>query len=147
MTQEIDACFDRTGVVSAIARQVSAGGSQVRAVIDLLEAGNTIPFIARYRKEATGGLDEIALRAIDDAFQTARQLAERKATVLRSIQQQGALTDALRNQILQCDNKHALEELYLPYKPKRRTRATVASAVRLRNQLKSHSIQPQPTTL
>ena len=96
------------------------------AAIELLEDGNTLPFIARYRKEATSGLDETALRMIEDALAKAHELARRKATILRTIDQQGLLTPELRQQIEQCQDKQVLEDLYLPFKPKRRTRATAA---------------------
>jgi uncharacterized protein len=91
-----------------------------------LEDGNTLPFIARYRKEATGGLDETALRRIEDALTKAQELARRKATILHTIDEQGLLTPELRRQIEQCQDKQVLEDLYLPFKPKRRTRATAA---------------------
>ena len=99
---------------------------QVERVVQLLDDGNTIPFIARYRKEATGGLDEISLRAIEDALEKARELAARKQTVLNTIDNQGLLTDELRKQIVACEEKAKLEAIYLPFKPKRRTRATIA---------------------
>jgi protein Tex len=110
----------------AIAAELQLPLHQVQAAIELLEAGNTIPFIARYRKEATGGLDEVALRAIEDAVEKAVALAARKLTVLRTIEEHGLLTDSLRKQINDCDNLQSLELIYLPYKPKRRTRATIA---------------------
>ena len=112
--------------VGAIAHDLHLPDRQVQAVIELLEAGNTIPFIARYRKEATGGLDEIALRAIEDAVERWQTLAARKATVLQSIAEQGLLTEQLRQQIENCSELRTLEDLYLPFKPKRRTRATIA---------------------
>ncbi|TWU66659.1 30S ribosomal protein S1 [Crateriforma conspicua] len=112
--------------MQSIARELNLPEHQVAAVIELLEEGNTIPFIARYRKEATGGLDEIALRAIEDALERHNALQARKATVLKTIDEQGALTAELRKQIEQCTDMRALEALYLPYKPKRRTRATIA---------------------
>ncbi|WP_168565797.1 Tex family protein [Crateriforma spongiae] len=112
--------------MQSIARELNLPEHQVVAVIELLEEGNTIPFIARYRKEATGGLDEIALRAIEDALERHNALQARKATVLKTIDEQGALTAELRKQIEQCTDMRALEALYLPYKPKRRTRATIA---------------------
>lgn len=111
---------------SDIARELSLPHKQVLATIELLEAGNTIPFIARYRKEVTGGLDEIALRAIEDALEKAIALAARKVTVLKTIAEQGLLTDALRDQLQACRDMQTLETLYLPFKPKRRTRATIA---------------------
>jgi len=99
---------------------------QVLAAAELLNAGNTIPFIARYRKEATGGLDEVQLRTIEDALDKAIALAARKETVLKTIEEQGLLTAALRKQIEACTDIQTLEAIYLPYKPKRRTRATIA---------------------
>jgi len=98
----------------------------VEGAIALLSAGNTIPFIARYRKEATNGLDEIALRAIEDAFDRANALAARKSTVLKTIEELGLLTPELRGKIENCRDLATLELIYLPYKPKRRTRATIA---------------------
>ena len=82
-----------------------------------------MPFIARYRKEATGGLDDTQLRQLAERLQYLRELEERKAVVLKSIEEQGKLSDDLRAQIEAADNKTALEDLYLPYKPKRRTKA------------------------
>ena len=99
---------------------------QVKAAVELLGAGNTIPFIARYRKEATQGLDEVALRTIEDALDRANALSARKSTVLKTIDEQGLLTDKLRAQIEGCRELQTLEAIYLPYKPKRRTRATMA---------------------
>ena len=119
-------CFDLDKTIGAIAKALGVGEDQVCAAIALLEAGNTIPFIARYRKEATRALDEIALRSIDEALTKARELSARKATILKTIDEQGQLTDALRRQIEECDDKKVLEDLYLPFKPKRRTRATIA---------------------
>ena len=109
-----------------IAISLSISERQVHATIELLDAGNTIPFIARYRKEATQGLDEMALRAIEDALEKARELAARKKTVLKTIDEQGLLTDTLRKQIIACTDLQSLEAIYLPFKPKRRTRATIA---------------------
>ncbi len=119
-------CFDLERTVREIADQLQVRPAQVRAVVDLLDAGNTIPFIARYRKEATQGLDENALRSIEDALERARELAQRKSTILKSIDQQGQLTPELRRQIEACTDRQTLEDLYLPYKPKRKTRASVA---------------------
>lgn len=122
------ATFRSTDVrpMQSIARELNLPEKQVAAVIELLDAGNTIPFIARYRKEVTGGLDEIALRAIEDALEKHNALLARKATVLKTIEEQGALTAELRKQIEACTDLRTLEALYLPYKPKRRTRATIA---------------------
>jgi uncharacterized protein len=119
-------CFDLDETVRLIAAATEVPARQVRKAIELLEDGNTLPFIARYRKEATGALDETALRSIEDALAKAHELADRKATILRTIDQQGELTPELRRQIEQCQDKQILEDLYLPFKPKRRTRAAMA---------------------
>src|SRR6185436_2978466 len=112
--------------LSRIAQDLQIRKVQVEAVVQLLDEGNTIPFITRYRKERTGGLDEEVLRTIQERVQQLRQLAERKQTILRSIDGQGKLTDELRTAILAADNPKRLEDLYLPYKPKKRTLATTA---------------------
>lgn len=119
-------CFDLEQTIELIAKSLGVAANQVRAAIELLDAGNTIPFIARYRKEATKGLDELALRTVEDSLTRSRELAQRKSTILRTIDQQGQLTEALRQQIEGCLDKKKLEDLYLPFKPKRRTRATIA---------------------
>lgn len=113
-------------ITESIAGELKLPAKQVSAVLELLDAGNTIPFIARYRKEVTGGLDEVALRAIEDALEKANALTARKTTVLKTIQEQGALTDSLRSKIEACTDLRTLEAIYLPFKPKRRTRATIA---------------------
>jgi uncharacterized protein len=112
--------------IHSIAAEFSLAISNVRAVIQLLEGGNTIPFIARYRKEATGNLDEVQIKNIQDRYTYLQELEERRQTILASIESQGKLTEELRAQILACQVKTALEDLYLPYKPKRRTRAMIA---------------------
>lgn len=117
---------DLQAAIESLAQELSVTVKQITAAIELLDAGNTIPFIARYRKEVTQGLDELALRAIEDALEKARELAARKQTVLKTIEGQGLLTDSLRKQIEACRDMATLEALYLPYKPKRRTRATIA---------------------
>ncbi|MBI5481178.1 MAG: hypothetical protein HY906_20135 [Deltaproteobacteria bacterium] len=98
----------------------------VAAVLGLLGEGATVPFIARYREEATGGLDEVQIRAIDERHAYLEELEERRATILASIDEQGKLTEELRARLLACATKAELEDLYLPFKPKRRTRATIA---------------------
>ncbi|WP_404304771.1 Tex family protein [Neorhodopirellula lusitana] len=113
-------------IANEIAGDLNVPVAGVAAVIELLEAGNTIPFIARYRKEATGGLDEVVLRAIEDAMEKINALNARKTTVLKSIDSQGLLTDDLRRQIEKCTDIRTLEAIYLPFKPKRRSRATIA---------------------
>lgn len=99
---------------------------QVSAAVQLLEEGNTIPFIARYRKEMTGSLDEVQIRVLQERWEYYKELEERKKTILESIETQGKLTDELKSQILDCLVKAELEDLYLPFKPKRRTRAMIA---------------------
>jgi uncharacterized protein len=113
-------------VVSTIASELSLAPAQVAGALALFDEGNTLPFIARYRKEATGALDEIQLRDVRDRAQYLRELADRRAAILDSIAQQGKLDDALKVRIEAAATKQALEDLYLPYKPKRRTRATIA---------------------
>src|SRR6185312_9056712 len=111
---------------SRIAQDLQIRKVQVEAVVQLLDEGNTIPFITRYRKERTGGLDEEVLRIIQERVGQLRQLAERKQTILKSIEGQGKLTPELRAAILSADNPKRLEDLYLPYKPKKRTLASMA---------------------
>jgi len=109
-----------------IAAAINIKPTQVNATIELLDAGNTIPFIARYRKEMTGGLDEEQLRQVESAVEKRRALDERTITILASIEEQGKLTDELRAQIAAAATLTELEDLYAPYKPKRRTRASIA---------------------
>ena len=126
MSQTDEIVFDLERDVVAIASALGLPASKVKAAAELLGEGNTIPFVARYRKERTGGLDETALRAIEDGIDTLRELIERKNTILKTIAEQGKLDAALREKILACSEKKELEEIYLPYKPKRRTRAAIA---------------------
>jgi uncharacterized protein len=112
--------------LSRIAQDLQIRKNQVENVVQLLDEGNTIPFITRYRKERTGGLNEDMLRIIQERLQNLRQLAERKQTILRSIENQGKLTPELRAAILSAEHPRRLEDLYLPYKPKKRTLATTA---------------------
>src|SRR5437868_7346907 len=112
--------------LSRIAQDLQIRKVQVEAVVQLLDEGNTIPFITRYRKERTGGLDEEVLRIIQERVALLRQLADRKQTILKSIENQGKLSDDLRAAILAADNPKRLEDLYLPFKPKKRTLATTA---------------------
>lgn len=111
-----------------IADELSLKINQVDEVITLLKEGSTIPFIARYRKERTGGLDEDYLRNIEDRMNYLTLLEERKETILKSIEEQGKLTEELKNKIIECVKLQELEDLYLPYKPKRKTRGTIAKA-------------------
>lgn len=109
-----------------IASELQARNEQVSAAIQLLDEGNTVPFIARYRKEVTGGLDDTQLRQLETRLSYLRELEERRQTILKSIEEQGKLTDALATSINTTLSKTELEDLYLPYKPKRRTRGQIA---------------------
>ena len=109
-----------------IANEQQLAERAVRAVLALLNDRATVPFIARYRKEATGGLDEVQIRSIEERQRYLAELGERRATILASIDKQGQLTDALRTAIARCTTKNELEDLYQPFKPKRRTRGQVA---------------------
>jgi uncharacterized protein len=109
-----------------IASQLNVRETQVAAAIQLLDDGNTLPFIARYRKEATGGLDEEQLRNLSDLLDSLRKLDERRVAVIASIEEQGKMTPALHQQLLAAETLTTLEDLYQPYRPKRRTRASIA---------------------
>lgn len=113
-------------IAQTLAAEIGAKAEQVAAAVALLDGGATVPFIARYRKEATGGLDDTQLRTLQVRLTYLRELEERRAAILASIDEQGKLTDALRMQIEGADSKARLEDLYLPYRPKRRTRAQIA---------------------
>jgi protein Tex len=113
-------------LIQRIAAELGVRDGQVAAAVDLLDGGATVPFIARYRKEATGTLDDAQLRTLEERLRYLRELEERRAAILASIQEQGKLTDELRAQIEAADTKARLEDLYLPYKPKRRTKAQIA---------------------
>lgn len=109
-----------------IAEELGVREGQVRSAVELLDGGATVPFIARYRKEVTGELDDTQLRTLEERLRYLRELEERRAAVLESIESQGKLDDVLRAQILAADSKARLEDIYLPYKPKRRTKAQIA---------------------
>ncbi|MDQ1120580.1 MULTISPECIES: Tex family protein [Pseudoxanthomonas] len=113
-------------IAQTIADEIGAQAAQAQAAIALLDEGATVPFIARYRKEVTGGLDDTQLRTLETRLVYLRELEDRRAAILASIDEQGKLTDELRNELLAADSKSRLEDLYLPYKPKRRTRAQIA---------------------
>ena len=113
-------------IIAQIAAEIKVSPSQVQAAVDLLDGGATVPFVARYRKEATGGLDDIQLREIDGRLAYLRELQARRETVLKSIQDQGKLTDELRLAVEDASTKQDLEDLYLPFKPKRRTKGMMA---------------------
>jgi uncharacterized protein len=109
-----------------IADELKVKLSQIEAAVKLLDEGSTVPFIARYRKEATGGLSDTELRNLQERLTYLRELEDRKETILASIEKQGKLTPEFKKTILETDNKSRLEDLYLPYKPKRRTKAQIA---------------------
>ncbi|MFN7959370.1 MAG: Tex family protein [Holophagaceae bacterium] len=113
-------------VLDLMAKELKLPRAGVAAIVALLEEGNTVPFIARYRKEATGSLDEVAIRAVEDRHAYYKDLLDRRKTVLKSIDEQGKLTPELKAKIEATWVKAELEDLYLPYKPKKRTKATVA---------------------
>ncbi|YCK35112.1 Tex family protein [Actinomadura sp. ATCC 39365] len=109
-----------------IAAELDVRDGQVQAAVDLLDGGATVPFIARYRKEVTGALDDAQLRTLEERLRYLRELDERRAAILESIESQGKLDDELRAQIMAAETKARLEDIYLPYKPKRRTKAQIA---------------------
>ncbi|AIL97166.1 Tex family protein [Corynebacterium ureicelerivorans] len=115
-----------TSIAATIANELQVRDSQVEQALTLLAEGNTVPFIARYRKEATGGLDDAQLRYIEERNTYLVELAERKQAVLESIEAQGKLTDELKREILAADSKARVEDLYLPYKKRRKTKADIA---------------------
>lgn len=112
--------------VAIIARELSIKSRQVAATAALLDDGATVPFIARYRKEMTGSLDEVAITTIRDRLSQLRELDKRREAILKSLEERGLLTDKLKQQIMAAGTMAVLEDIYLPYRPKRRTRATVA---------------------
>ncbi|PKM87620.1 MAG: RNA-binding transcriptional accessory protein, partial [Firmicutes bacterium HGW-Firmicutes-10] len=111
-----------------IANQLNVSVSQVKSTLELLEEGNTVPFIARYRKEATKGLDEEQIRAIFEHYQYQKNLAKRKEDVLRLIAQQGKMTDEIQKSVNSCTQLSEVEDIYRPYQQKRKTRASEAIA-------------------
>jgi len=113
-------------MLQLIAKDVAVKPGQVDAVIKLLEEGNTVPFIARYRKEVTGSLDEVQIKAVEDRYHYIQQLEQRKEEVIRLIQEQEKLTPELEKSILSATVLQRVEDLYRPYKQKRRTKATIA---------------------
>ncbi|MBL7917113.1 MAG: RNA-binding transcriptional accessory protein, partial [Bacteroidia bacterium] len=109
-----------------IADDLKVSTQQVNATVKLLDEGATVPFISRYRKEATGSLDEVQILTIKTEIERLRQLESRKESILKSIDSQGKLTEDLKEKIMEAETLSKLEDLYLPYKPKRRTKATIA---------------------
>ena len=121
LTQEAN-----TRIALTLSQDIKATHSQVQAAVDLLDNGATVPFIARYRKEVTGGLDDSLLRLLQERLVYLRDMEARRATVIESIESQGKLTEELKSALMQAETKQRIEDLYLPYKPKRRTRAQIA---------------------
>ncbi|MGL5773912.1 MAG: Tex-like N-terminal domain-containing protein, partial [Aeromonas veronii] len=109
-----------------IAGELNARPEQVQAAVRLLDEGSTVPFIARYRKEVTGGLDDSQLRTLESRLGYLRELEDRRQVIIRSIEEQGKLTPELARELNGADSKTRLEDLYLPYKPKRRTKGQMA---------------------
>ena len=130
-------------IESRIAAELAVKPPQVVAAVALLDGGATVPFIARYRKEATGGLDDAQLRTLQERLAYLRELEERRATILQSVQEQGKLTPELRLSLEGADTKQRLEDLYLPYKPKRRTKAQIAREAGLDGL--AHALLADPT--
>lgn len=126
MSLEFDAAEVARKINQIIAHELGVAQRQVEAAVSLLGEGATVPFIARYRKEVTGGLDDAQLRTLDERLGYLRELEDRRATVLKSIDEQGKLTPALQAAVLGAASKQELEDIYLPYKPKRRTKGQIA---------------------
>lgn len=122
---------DTEQLFALIASSIDASKSQVQAAVTMLDAGDTVPFISRYRKEATGGLTDTQLRDLEKQLAYQREFNARRETILAAIQEQGAMTPALREKLLKADTKAALEDLYLPFKKKRRTKGQLAIAAGL----------------
>ena len=112
--------------IPKIAQELNLAPKQVQATADLLNEGATVPFIARYRKETTGSLDEVAITTIRDRLNQLVELDKRREAILKSLEERGQLTDELKEKILAAETMVVLEDIYLPYRPKRRTRATIA---------------------
>ena len=113
-------------LINVIAKELGFAPDKIKNVVELLEGGATVPFISRYRKEATGSMDEVAVGNIKDMHEKLKTLMQRKETVMATIEEQGKLTPELKKRIDECFDAVELEDIYLPYKPKRRTRATMA---------------------
>ena len=113
-------------IIKAIAGELGVNTNQVAATVTLLDEGSTVPFIARYRKEVTGNLDDTQLRTLEERLIYLRELEDRRGAIIASIEEQGKMTDALRLALEAGATKQVLEDLYLPYKPKRRTKAQIA---------------------
>ena len=127
----VNAADTQQALYSKIAAELSAKATQVESAISLLDEGATVPFISRYRKEATGGLSDSQLRLLQERLSYLRDLDTRREAVLRAIDEQGKLDDGLRQQIRDAETKSALEDIYLPFKKKRKTKGQAAIAAGL----------------
>jgi len=134
-------------IEQTIATELNVKLEQVKATVELLNEGSTVPFISRYRKEVTGGLDDSQLRTLEERLTYLRDLEGRRVTVLKTIEEQGKLSDELKKSILEADTKTRLEDLYAPYKPKRRTKAQIAREAGIEPLLESiledYSLSPE----
>ncbi|MFM8858643.1 MAG: Tex-like N-terminal domain-containing protein, partial [Methylocystis sp.] len=135
-----------TPIAERLSNELSAKTWQIEAAIALLDEGSTVPFIARYRKEATGALDDVQLRKLQERLTYLREMEERRKTILESLLAQGKLNPSLEQAILDADSKARLEDIYLPFKPKRRTKAQIAIEAGLlelaQSLLKNPSLDP-----
>lgn len=118
-----------TNINERLGRELEVSLKHVNAVVELLDSGNTVPFIARYRKELTGGMSDTTLRELSERLTYLRNLEERKQDVIRLIEEQGKLSEELRREVLKCETLTEVEDIYRPYKPKKRTRATDRKSV------------------
>ena len=134
-------------IPAALAKELHIRPKQAEAVIELLDTGNTVPFIARYRKEATGSLEDEQLRLLEERLTYLRSLVERQEEILAKIEEQGKLTDTLRTSIEKAARLQDLEDLYLPYKQKKRTRAQIARERGLEPLANAMLLQQQKTCL
>ncbi len=135
--------FRVTNINRQIAEELGVRERQVEATVALLDGGATVPFVARYRKEITGALDDAQLRTLEERLNYLRELEERRTAILNSVREQGKLDAALEAAILAADSKGRLEDIYLPFKPKRRTKAEIAKEAGLEPLAERLLMQPQ----
>src|SRR4249919_276951 len=138
--------WERFGVANInrqIAQELGVREQQISATVELLDGGATVPFVARYRKEITGGLDDAQLRTLEERLTYLRELEERRVAILNSVREQGKLDAALEAAIMAADSKGRLEDIYLPFKPKRRTKAEIAKEAGLEPLAEMLLTQPQ----
>ena len=130
--------------VNIIAAEINAKTQQIASAVELLDGGDTVPFIARYRKEVTGGLDDTQLRQLEERLGYLRELDDRRESIIKAIDEQGKLTEGLKQSIMAAETKTRLEDLYLPYKKKRQTKAQKARQAGLEPLLLPSSQTPKP---